>query len=48
MLETHPVIEGLRKTLASSRGSARFVDEMEARIRQLLADKLELGSFRPR
>jgi hypothetical protein len=37
----HPVIEGLRRTLAASRSSVAFVDEMEGRIRQLLADMVD-------
>ena len=37
----HPVIDGLRKTLAASRSSAAFVKEMEERIRQLLADMVD-------
>lgn len=36
-----PIIEGLRKTLAASRGPAAFVAEMEERIRQLLADMVD-------
>jgi hypothetical protein len=41
MAGAHPVIEGLRKTLAGSRSSAAFVGEMEGRIRQLLADMVD-------
>jgi hypothetical protein len=38
---SHPVIDDLRKTLAGSRASAKFVGEMEARIRQLPADMVD-------
>jgi hypothetical protein len=38
---THPVIDGLRNTLAASRSSVAFVNEMEERIRQLRADMVD-------
>jgi hypothetical protein len=41
MVGAHPVVEGLRKTLAASRSSAAFLGEMEGRIRQLLADMVD-------
>lgn len=41
MGEVHPVIEGLRKTLAASRSSVAFVAEMEERLRQLRADMVD-------
>lgn len=47
MVPTHPVIEGLRKTLAASRSSVAFVTEMEERIRQLLANMVD-GMVLPR
>ena len=38
---SHPVIDGLRRTLVASRSSSVFVDEMENRIRQLMADMVD-------
>lgn len=40
-MSAHPVIEGLRKTLAASRSSAAFTAELEQRIRQLLVDMVD-------
>jgi len=37
----HPLIEGLRRTLAACRSSVAFVNEMEERIRQLRADMVD-------
>jgi len=38
---SHPVIDGLRRTLVTSRSSSAFVDELENRIRQLMADMVD-------
>ncbi len=38
---TRPVIEGLRGTLAASRGASAFIAALENRIRQLNADMVD-------
>jgi hypothetical protein len=41
MVGPHPVIEGLRRALANSRSSSAFTDELESRIRQMIADMVD-------
>jgi hypothetical protein len=43
----HPVVEGLRRTLASPRSPSAFAEELESRVRQLLADMVD-GRVLPR
>ena len=40
---SHPVVEGLRRTLASSRSSSAFTEELENRIRQLIGNMVDGG-----
>jgi len=40
-MDGHAVVDGLRRTLVSSRRSAAFVEELEGRVRQLIADMVD-------